>query len=1217
VSPCEDETVSDIIRGTYDYHGENHGRPVFKRESGSDGLDVLLYYWDESDGPSFCGWWFGPKVGGDQVWAYHVDSTATLPPERDWMIPYDGTIDPTFTVTKGTVGSARHAKKGAYAAASGGGSKARRAAIASGKRSYSPTRPQSGSASRHNGDLEEEPEPEEEANSYCSERPGARQRGVPLSAAPPPAAADASMGSSASRSLRPRSHEKRRRRGGGGRREEEEEERRRLGDKEEKRRAREEENNRARAEEDEMRRLRDEEEKRRLMEEEDERRRLRDEEEKRRLMEEEDERRRLRDEEEKRRLMEEEEEKRRLRDEEEKRRLMEEEEEKRRVAREEEEERQRARDEEERKRAQAEVERRRLREELRAEERRREEEEDRRRFEERRRQEDERRRRRGEEDDRRRRDEDRRRRSADRRRREQDEKERQRREDDRRRREEEARRIEEKKRRAAADERKRREEETSTRRVRKSKWDEEAPPEDAQKKRISELVKEAERLKAEGDAKRMEEEQQKEETRACVVVRRIIQRMHACKSEEFEALKQELEETFAVERKAMGPQLQQKIEEEAVKVLENTTKRVGVIRATRKAEEEKEHQRWEDNVRNQLEEEEKKQQDEAKKSEAEKNAARMLAELGGLVDAAEAKTKLLQESVGSLAKDTVVIQDLAPLVAKINEYAEEAKFAHRACTDFIRSNSLNTVQQEQSALILIRNQIVKLLARINGSARSAQQAVQASDDERVVAIRKLASKRSLELRAALFGKHDADGDGAWNRAEVRSFAENEYGFTLDDEHLDRIFRTMVPDDEGGVLQKQFVQMNCLVGIFRSEKETERRRNWEKVLAEREQEEKRRHEETVAEQRREVEIKLDLLNQGAALVESDVKSAEESVRALFSKQGTDIGPDEMAIVIGQVNQFTNAVTDQIKELREQTEAFSAEEQLEELQDAVRKKIVGFTHRLAHYENRTQRVLSSSSVQRDAVARRATLEYEKSRVLIVRSVTRHMQDAGLANGEELFAGLGVEIDGLLSKSEFIEFVQKCDGDLAVGKLEKFFDSVDDRGEGYIPKEDFLKLLRSYSKVVNQTVLTEGLNIKETQTIRRCEIDEVVEVLEGPVVEQNTGLERVRCRTLRDGKEGWITVAGNHGTKYLEDGGNLYKVVKATPLTRDFEPPPRRTAKSSLCVVRQLKVGELVEVLEWEKQDEFSSAMRIKCKLKDTGDTGWATTVDEEGTVFLRIE
>ena len=38
-------------------------------------LDVLIYFWDERDGANFCGWWFGPKVGGDQVWAYNSERT--------------------------------------------------------------------------------------------------------------------------------------------------------------------------------------------------------------------------------------------------------------------------------------------------------------------------------------------------------------------------------------------------------------------------------------------------------------------------------------------------------------------------------------------------------------------------------------------------------------------------------------------------------------------------------------------------------------------------------------------------------------------------------------------------------------------------------------------------------------------------------------------------------------------------------------------------------------------------------------------------------------------------------------------------------------------------------------------------------------------------------------------------------------------------------------
>merc|ERR1712187_4680 len=70
-----------------------------------NGLDVMVYFWDERDGPNFCGWWFGPKIGGDQVWAYHPDKTQT-PPRSGWKVPYDGAVDPTMILTPSSQASA-------------------------------------------------------------------------------------------------------------------------------------------------------------------------------------------------------------------------------------------------------------------------------------------------------------------------------------------------------------------------------------------------------------------------------------------------------------------------------------------------------------------------------------------------------------------------------------------------------------------------------------------------------------------------------------------------------------------------------------------------------------------------------------------------------------------------------------------------------------------------------------------------------------------------------------------------------------------------------------------------------------------------------------------------------------------------------------------------------------------------------------------------------
>jgi len=99
VSGCADPTINSIVRGCYKKHGTNHGKPVHKKDEKAKGLEVLVYYWDDRDGSDMAGWWFGPSVGGDQVWAFHPSRTSSMPPNCDWNVPHDGKIDPSFTIS--------------------------------------------------------------------------------------------------------------------------------------------------------------------------------------------------------------------------------------------------------------------------------------------------------------------------------------------------------------------------------------------------------------------------------------------------------------------------------------------------------------------------------------------------------------------------------------------------------------------------------------------------------------------------------------------------------------------------------------------------------------------------------------------------------------------------------------------------------------------------------------------------------------------------------------------------------------------------------------------------------------------------------------------------------------------------------------------------------------------------------------------------------------
>merc|ERR1719215_1704139 len=125
----------------------------------------------------------------------------------------------------------------------------------------------------------------------------------------------------------------------------------------------------------------------------------------------------------------------------------------------------------------------------------------------------------------------------------------------------------------------------------------------------------------------------------------------------------------------------------------------------------------------------------------------------------------------------------------------------------------------------------------------------------------------------------------------------------------------------------------------------------------------------------------------------------------------------------------------------------------------------------------------------------------------------------------------------------------------------------------------------KVARESVLTSALSIKESETLRRLEVGEIVEVLLGPMNEGRVDVQRVKCKAMKDGLEGFTSVRGNQGSEFLREGGAMWKVVGETILTSEFElDGGDKDAKT-----RKMKVGEFVEVREWPAKEEKSGLLR----------------------------
>jgi len=216
--------------------------------------------------------------------------------------------------------------------------------------------------------------------------------------------------------------------------------------------------------------------------------------------------------------------------------------------------------------------------------------------------------------------------------------------------------------------------------------------------------------------------------------------------------------------------------------------------------------------------------------------------------------------------------------------------------------------------------------------------------------------------------------------------------------------------------------------------------------------------------------------------------------------------------------------------------------------------------------------------------------------------------------------------VDESAFTRFFAGCvkdpdageKGSIASDDLERLFKYLDEDGEGTIAKDTFMAWIAFYMKVMKETIATDGVDLKASTPVRRLEIGEVCQVIEGPIMDAGAEVKRVHVKLLKDDVSGWVTPVGNQGTIFLQERALMMKVVKETILTTTFSIAGTEESKEQSRKLkdntRKLKVGELLEVREWMKKEESSGLMRMKVKAKSDGQIGWATATGSTGQTFL---
>jgi len=261
-----------------------------------------------------------------------------------------------------------------------------------------------------------------------------------------------------------------------------------------------------------------------------------------------------------------------------------------------------------------------------------------------------------------------------------------------------------------------------------------------------------------------------------------------------------------------------------------------------------------------------------------------------------------------------------------------------------------------------------------------------------------------------------------------------------------------------------------------------------------------------------------------------------------------------------------------------------------------------------EARLGQVAAQATKLRSAAMERLAREMEPLRVEVAAAVLSRAARRG-REGSDHFAAADGDGDGALSRGEFLALAAGSGEAFAPERLRALFEFLDDDGDGRLSRDDLARCLTVLYRVSRPNVdLCQTMGLTQGKLVRRLALNEVLELVEGPVRESNR-VVRVRCRSLQDGAAGWAMACGSNGVVFAQQTRVHFQARRETPLTDAF-------SVEGCATVRQLKEGELVEVLIWERLDKRSGLKRMKARALRDSAIGWATTVGNAGAVHLHI-
>mmetsp|Transcript_121556 Transcript_121556/g.303297 ORF Transcript_121556/g.303297 Transcript_121556/m.303297 type:complete len:1318 (-) Transcript_121556:50-4003(-) len=217
----------------------------------------------------------------------------------------------------------------------------------------------------------------------------------------------------------------------------------------------------------------------------------------------------------------------------------------------------------------------------------------------------------------------------------------------------------------------------------------------------------------------------------------------------------------------------------------------------------------------------------------------------------------------------------------------------------------------------------------------------------------------------------------------------------------------------------------------------------------------------------------------------------------------------------------------------------------------------------------------------------------------------QDEDKYDANALFDQLAKE-ESHISEEQFCDFLASTEPPVPADRAKIAFRRIAPHGLGRRALASSLADLRS---VTRDITLTDGFEIQSAKKIRKLAVGELLEATGAERDDESLGLLRVRCRVIRDGATGWVTVKSTGGATYLDRASKPYVWCAESMKLRV-------AIEDDSVVAQELQPGDVLELVEGPKEERIGSDARVRGVACHEEAVGWLQVSDKNGTQLAQI-